>query len=183
MKVESVKTDALIPYAFNNKKHPDSQVDMIANSIREFGFNQPIVVDEDSIVLVGHGRLLAAKKLGLEEVPVYRAADLSEAQKKAYRILDNKLAGDAEWDFENIAIEFEQLIELGFDVADWGLEKLLPKMPESVEGQEFDESIADGVIASATFKVTIPVEDSDSFEQRLDEILQRFPTAKKEKKI
>ena len=76
----------LIPYEYNNKKHSDTQIDRIANSIKEFGFNQPIVVDENNIILVGHGRLLAARKLGLTKAPVLKRSGLTELQKKAYRV-------------------------------------------------------------------------------------------------
>lgn len=117
----------LIPYAFNNRKHTEQQIDRIANSIKEFGFNQPIVIDESNVVLVGHGRLAAALKLGLQEVPVVKIESLSEAKKKAYRILDNKLQNDSEWDFANIEMELEQLEGLGVELEPWGLENLLPK--------------------------------------------------------
>jgi DNA modification methylase len=131
MKVEEVELSRLIPYSFNNKKHPETQVDHIANSIKMVGWAQPIVCDEDFIVLVGHGRLAAAKKLGLEKAPVYQIKGLTEAQKKAYRILDNKLAADAEWDIDNIKIEIEALEDLGFDVDEWALRDLLPEEEEA----------------------------------------------------
>jgi len=115
MKITDVKTADLIPYAFNNRVHGEQQIDRIANSIKEFGFNQPIVIDESNIVLVGHGRLAAAQKLGLETVPVLKLESLTEAQKKAYRILDNKLAADSEWNFESLGLELGQLQELGFE--------------------------------------------------------------------
>ena len=81
----------LIPYEFNNRIHSVEQVERIARSIAEFGFNQPIVVDEQNTILVGHGRFLAAHKLGLKKVPCIKLTTLTDAQKRAYRILDNKL--------------------------------------------------------------------------------------------
>jgi ParB-like chromosome segregation protein Spo0J len=101
---------------------------MIANSIKEFGFNQPLVVDEDFIVLVGHGRLEAAQKLGLKKVPVYQIKGLSELQKKAYRILDNKLQNDSEWDIENLNLELNALQEMNFEFVEFGLDDLVKQL-------------------------------------------------------
>jgi len=124
MEIVQAKTADLIPYGFNNRDHSQQQVDRIANSINEFGFNQPIVVDEQNIVLVGHGRLEAAKKLGLEDVPVLKKIGLSETQKKAYRILDNKLQNDSTWNAESLQIELNLLSESLFDFQAYGLEDL-----------------------------------------------------------
>ena len=110
----------LTPYAKNAKKHPDDQVQHIANSIREFGFRQPIVVDADNVVVIGHGRLLAAKKLGLDAVPVVRADDLTEAQIKALRLADNK-TNESEWDFGLLDAELVDLA-LDFDMSDFGFD-------------------------------------------------------------
>lgn len=95
MKIEYLEPSKLIPYEFNNRRHDDQQIDRIANSIKEFGFTQPIVIDESNIILVGHGRWLAAQKLNLDKVPALIKSDLTETQKKAYRILDNKLQNDS----------------------------------------------------------------------------------------
>jgi hypothetical protein len=137
MEIQQVSTSSLIPYSLNNVKHPESQVDRIANSIKEFGFNVPIVVNGDNIVIAGHGRLLAAKKLGLDEVPVVRVENLTPAQEKAYRILDNKLTRDSEWDFENLAVEFDVLKDEGFDLEAWGLETLVQAVgPDAVDNSK-----------------------------------------------
>lgn len=178
MQVEYIATGRLIPYEFNNVKHPEAQVDRIANSISEFGFTVPIVVNKGNIVIAGHGRLLAAQKLGLQEVPVVRLENLSNTQEKAYRILDNKLARDSDWDFDNLGIEFDFLKDQGFDFSAWGLDNMIP---QPVIPKEYTEEIADGVQLETTFKLTIPIQDSDSFEERLDELLRQFPTASKQK--
>lgn len=132
--------DSIIPYEFNNRKHSELQVNRIANSIAEFGFNQPIVIDEANIVLVGHGRLLAARKLGLTKAPTYQILGLSEVKKKAYRILDNKLQNDSTWDFNNLELELGFLEDNGLDFETWGLEdlrKLFPiSEPETLEDDE-----------------------------------------------
>lgn len=114
----------LIPYEFNNRKHPEQQVERIARSIKEFGFNQPIVIDEENVVLVGHGRLYAAKKLGLDDVPVKVVKGLTDEQKRAYRILDNKLQNDSTWDFGNVELELGWLEDNGLDLEPWGLDEL-----------------------------------------------------------
>lgn len=144
IEIEQVSPNLLIEYAFNNRNHSQTQVDRIANSIKEFGFNQPIVVDEDNVVLVGHGRLAAAKKLGLELVPILKREGLSDAQKRAYRILDNKLQNDSEWNFENLKLEMELLEQADYPIEDWGLTDLSVLMPEhepTVEEDEFVEEI------------------------------------------
>ena len=110
----------LIPYSANAKKHPADQVQHIANSIREFGFRQPIVVDGDNVVVIGHGRLMAAKKLGLEAVPVVRADDLTDEQIRALRLADNK-TNESEWDFAELEAELAEL-EMDFDMSEFGFE-------------------------------------------------------------
>ena len=112
----------LTPYQRNAKQHPEKQVQHIANSIREFGFRQPIVVDADNVVVIGHGRLLAAKKLGLEYVPVVRADDLTEEQIKALRLADNK-TNESEWDFDLLDSELVD-IALDFDMSDFGFDEM-----------------------------------------------------------
>lgn len=146
MKIEQEKIENLIPYGFNNRIHSDEQVDRIANSIKEFGFNQPVVIDGSKIVIVGHGRLMAAKKLGLSTVPVVRKTDLTEAQIKAYRILDNKLQNDSEWELDNLQLELSNLEDLGFDLESFGLNELKdifpteePEVYEDDGGDELSE--------------------------------------------
>lgn len=124
MKIEQWPVSKLIPYLRNNRTHSQIQIDRIAASIKEFGFNQPVVVDESGIILVGHGRLLAAQKLELEKIPVIVLKNLSSKQKRAYRILDNKLQNDSAWDYVNLELELKSLHDEGLDFAPWGLEKL-----------------------------------------------------------
>ena len=138
MEILQAKTADLIPYGFNNRDHSQQQIDRIANSINEFGFNQPIVVDEQNIVLVGHGRLEAAKKLGLEDVPVLKKIGLSETQKKAYRILDNKLQNDSTWNTESLEIELAALEEADFDFGAFGLDEFAKLFSEEKTAKEDD---------------------------------------------
>jgi hypothetical protein len=131
---------SIIPYEKNNRKHNQTQVDRIAKSIKEFGFNQPIVIDEANVILVGHGRLEASKKLKLQEVPVLQLKNLTETQKKAYRILDNKLQNDSEWDFDNINLELDFLVENEFDLTEWGLDELRLGGDDEVVEDDFEET-------------------------------------------
>jgi len=110
------KISSIIPYARNSRTHSDEQIAQIAASINEWGFTTPILIDESGEVIAGHGRLLAAQRLGLEEVPTMTAAGWSDAQKKAYVIADNKLALNAGWDDEILKIEMQELGDLNFDL-------------------------------------------------------------------
>lgn len=115
-KVERRSVDSLIPYARNARTHSDEQVAQIAASIKEWGWTMPILADEDGGVIAGHGRIMAARKLGIDDVPVMVATGWSEAQKKAYVLADNKLTLNSDWDVGLLGAELEGLAELGFDV-------------------------------------------------------------------
>ena len=116
LKIEQRAIEALIPYARNSRTHSDAQVAQIAASIREFGFTNPVLIDKDGGIIAGHGRVMGARKLGLAEVPCIRLAHLTDAQKRAYIIADNKLALNAGWDEELLRLELEELDGLGFDL-------------------------------------------------------------------
>src|SRR3954462_10975902 len=113
--IEMWSIEHLIPYANNSKKHGAEQISQIAASITEFGFTIPVLAAEDGTIIAGHGRVLAAKKLGLEEVPVMVARGWSEAQRRAYTIADNKLTENGEWEEELLALELGDLRAEGFD--------------------------------------------------------------------
>lgn len=149
MKIENKKLENIIPYGFNNRIHNDTQIERIARSIKEFGFNQPIVVDEDGVILVGHGRLEAAKSLGLTDAPTLTIKNLSEEQKRAYRILDNKLQNDSAWNFENVELELKLLEESGFELEPWGLDDLQCLFPE--EELEVYEDEGGGELPDETY--------------------------------
>lgn len=107
---ELVDVEKLVPYHNNPKEHPEEQIDKIASSIKNYGFIQPIVTDKDNEVIIGHGRLQAAKKLDLEKVPVIKKDDLTESEAKALRLADNRIA-ETDWEQEKLAVELEQLTE------------------------------------------------------------------------
>lgn len=116
LRIERRSLDALIPYARNSRTHSDDQIAQIAASIHEFGWTNPVLVDGESGIIAGHGRVLAARKLGLTEVPVVELAHLTPAQRRAYVIADNKLAENAGWDFDVLAVELDELRDDGFDL-------------------------------------------------------------------
>lgn len=111
-----VSLSSLIPYARNSRTHSPEQVAQIASSMKEFGFTNPVLIDEHGGIIAGHGRVLAAQKLGIEEVPAIELSHLTETQKRAYVIADNKLALNAGWDDEMLRLEFDELKEAGFDL-------------------------------------------------------------------
>jgi hypothetical protein len=116
LNVEYRKVEALIPYARNPRTHAEAQIAKIAASIVEYGWTNPILVDGDNGIIAGHGRLAAARKLGLDQVPVIELAHLTVAQKRALVIADNRLALDAGWDEEMLALELAELSEAGYDL-------------------------------------------------------------------
>jgi len=115
LKIEYVATDDLIPYIHNSRTHSEAQIKQIAASIREFGFTNPILIDDEGTIIAGHGRVMAAKVLQLDQVPTITLGALSDAQRKAYVIADNKLALNAGWDTEVLLAEIESLQDLNFD--------------------------------------------------------------------
>ena len=115
-KIERRPIGSLIPYARNARTHSDAQIQQIAASMREWGWTNPVLVDEAGGIIAGHGRVLAAQRLQVSEVPVIVASGWTDAQKRAYIIADNKLALNAGWDNDLLALEFGELQELGFDL-------------------------------------------------------------------
>jgi DNA modification methylase len=122
MNMENVPTRALQPYAGNARTHSKKQIRQIAKSIKRFGFNNPVLVDDNLQIIAGHGRVAAAKLLGIQEVPTVRLSHLSDEDKRAYVLADNKLAENAGWDREILAIELQGLSDFGISVDDLGFE-------------------------------------------------------------
>jgi ParB-like chromosome segregation protein Spo0J len=116
LQIDYESVEALIPYAANSRTHSDAQVAQIAASIKEFGWTNPILIDGDNSIIAGHGRLMAARKLGMAEVPVIRIDHLTKAQQRALVIADNKLSLNAGWDEELLKIELQELDALKFDL-------------------------------------------------------------------
>lgn len=114
--IKYISIDKLLPYAMNSRTHSEEQINQVASSIKEFGFTNPVLVDEQNGIIAGHGRTLAAKKLGMDEVPTICLDGLTGAQKKAYVIADNQLALNAGWDMGALKLELESLQEMEFDI-------------------------------------------------------------------
>ena len=183
-KITMMLTEKVIPYAWNNRSHSQAQIDRIANSISQFGFNSAIVVSEDNVVLVGHGRLEAAKKLGLTHVPVLVKEGLTEPQKKAYRVIDNKMSDDSEWNLTNLELEIKSLQESGFVMEDFGLEEFDfgdgIDAEEEITPPELDDVGASG--GGSVIKLRVPGLDLEHFEPELDALLSKYDRITKEKR-
>jgi DNA modification methylase len=153
VQIKTVTVDKLIPYVRNSRTHSDAQIAQIAASIKEFGWTNPILVDAENGIIAGHGRLMAARKLGYKEVPVIELKDMTDTQKRAYVIADNQLALNAGWDFSLLSLEVADLKEndfdldlLGFDAKE--LEKLLE--PEEVEGLTDEDEVPETPVEPKT---------------------------------
>tara|TARA_R110002050_G_scaffold81742_7_gene175019 strand:- start:4709 stop:5857 length:1149 start_codon:yes stop_codon:yes gene_type:complete len=145
MKIEMINIDNVKPYE-NNPRNNAISIDKVADSIREFGFRQPIVVDEDMTILAGHTRLLASKQLELKEVPIHIADGLTNSQKKAYRIMDNKSAEDSEWDMNLLNLEMKDLMDDGYNLNLTGftpeqLEALSVLTESTLEGETDEDDL------------------------------------------
>ena len=117
IKIQYKKINELIPYINNSRTHSPEQIAQIAASIKEFGFTNPILLDAQNGIIAGHGRLQAARMLEMKEVPTIELSDLTETQKKAYIIADNKLALNANWDIELLGVEISSLKDAGFEIS------------------------------------------------------------------
>lgn len=143
--ITQIEIDKLIPYVNNAKKHSDEQVAKIAASIREFGFVSPVLIDKENNIIAGHGRVMAARKLGLEKVPCVFVEGLTDAQRKAYILADNRLGELADWDMELVGVELESLEADGFDtdLTGFDIDNVLDgyKPPIEVEQDEIPEEV------------------------------------------
>jgi len=143
------KTGELIPYINNSRTHSEQQVQQVAASIKEFGFTNPILIDEDSGIIAGHGRLQAAQMMGMDEVPTITLEGLTEAQRKAYVIADNKLALNSGWDDELLKVELEILSDLDFDLDILGWD-VLPDFKGEVDYSILDDDDLDDELEGMT---------------------------------
>lgn len=131
LKIEYVDINSIKPYE-NNPRHNEEAIPYVMNSIKEFGFKNPIIIDKNNVIIAGHTRLESAKRLGMNEVPIIHAVDLTDEQIKAFRLADNKVSEQAGWDFELLD---EELNDLNMDMEEFGFEKL-----ESIDLDSFFEA-------------------------------------------
>lgn len=159
--------DSLIPYARNSRTHSEAQVAQIAASIKEFGFTNPVLTDGENGIIAGHGRVLAARELGMKDVPVIELGRLTDAQRKAYVLADNKLALNAGWDYDLLRTELSELDDAGFDLAligfsDTELSSIAGDVPEQESGSELSSGME--------YRIIVGCRD----ENQQTELLDRF---------
>lgn len=171
IKIVYKNVDELIPYV-NNPRNNEGAVDAVASSIKHFGFKQPIVIDSKNEIVAGHTRLLASKKLGLKEVPVIIADDLNDTQIKAFRLADNKVAELANWDWELLDVEIEELeeMDLDFELSDFGFEDDSFDMSYIDELNEEGLSMTRGDNDHFTMSLTFPIEKEQLINDYINEV-------------
>ena len=164
MKIETLSTASLVPYARNAKRHEPAQISKLCGSIREFGFNNPVLIDKDNGIIAGHGRIMAAQSLGLETVPCIRLGHLSDTQRRAYILADNRLAEiGGGWDEEMLKLELGDLIEddinfesIGFSAGE--LEDFLQSASTPDTGAQMSEETQNEYLNGGVKKFEIYVE-------------------------
>lgn len=176
-RVERRNVADLIPYARNARTHSDEQVGQIAASIREWGWTTPVLVDEAGMIIAGHGRVMAAQRLGIATVPVMVAKGWSDAQKRAYVLADNKLALNAGWDAELLKVEIGDLDDAGFDLALTGFDgdelvAITADVPDNAALGGLD-GFGNNTIANMT--IVVPADEADDLKSRLKEIAANAP--------
>lgn len=176
--IKEMETSQLKPYKNNSRIHDEKQVEQISASIEKFGFTQPILIDENNIVLAGHGRLMAAQKLGLSKVPVIVLDDLSEAQKKAYVIADNKIGQNSKWNNEVLRIEIEDIAKDGFDVGILAFnDKEMTKLFDEFADVKIDD-FADDTPENPKIMIECRKDDIYTLVDQINELLEQFKDAK-----
>ena len=136
LKIKYMAVSELIPYENNAKLHPEQQIDQIVHSIKEFGFNDPIAIWRDNVIIEGHGRLIAAQRIGMDQVPVVRLDDLTDEQRKAYTLIHNKLTMNSDFDAEILSLELAGIDEI--DMSEYGFDLDELEEPDEIFEDEFE---------------------------------------------
>jgi ParB-like chromosome segregation protein Spo0J len=173
--IEYIKTEKLIPYARNSRIHSETQIQQIAASIKEFGFLSPCIIADDNMIIAGHGRIQGASLLGMKDVPCIKAKHLSEAQRKAYCLVDNRLnETGGGWDKDMLKIEIEELtLELDFDLEPVGFS--VEEIESLLRVDDFKPDLPDNdkEPSAMTYKLIIECEDDVSKQALFDELKER----------
>jgi len=170
LSVEYKATGELIPYVNNSRTHSEEQVQQVAASIKEFGFTNPILIDDEGGIIAGHGRLLAAQLCGIAEVPTITLEGLTEAQRKAYVIADNKLALNAGWDYEALKLEIET-ISSDFDITKLGFDD--NELANLIDGLEQDAVELKEDSYSSVYNIVVNCTDENHQERVFNELQQK----------
>lgn len=171
----------LIPYARNSRTHSEEQVLQIAASIKEFGFTNPVLIDRDGGIIAGHGRVMAARKVGMDQVPTIELVHLTETQKRAYIIADNKMALNSGWDNELLAVEFAELSNEGFDLSLIGFsDKDLSLIFDETKHIDIENINANKEEKNETINITVQCDIEYSLDviDRLNLICKEIPRVK-----
>lgn len=169
-KIEVRPIDKLVPYARNPRSHSEEQISQIAASIREFGWTNPVIVDDKGMILAGHGRVLAAERLGITQVPVIEVRHLTDEQKRAYVLADNKIAENSVWDSLLLTTEISELVDIGADLFSAGFDdeeinRILGTKP--VLREETQELRPKKFIRAL---VSVPIECADEAKPLMDQL-------------
>jgi ParB family transcriptional regulator, chromosome partitioning protein len=168
LEIQYIATDKLIPYINNSRTHSEAQIHQITASIVEFGFTNPVLIDEKGMIIAGHGRIEAAKVLGIDEVPTITLKGLTETQRKAYIIADNKLALNAGWDIDALSIEINQLSDLDFDLDILGFD--IQELASILDGEILEGTELSEESYSEIFNIVIECKDEEEQEKTFNRL-------------
>jgi ParB-like chromosome segregation protein Spo0J len=164
--IEYLPTSELLPYARNARRHSVKQIGQISASILEFGFLNPVIIDKNGTIVAGHGRVMAAQQLAIDKLPCIRAEHLTDAQRRAYTIVDNQLALNSDWDNELLKIEIDELRDLEFDLDLLGFDKLPEFIPDLPDDDDEKNTAAKMVL-------TVQFDNMDDLETLFEELNDR----------
>jgi ParB-like chromosome segregation protein Spo0J len=177
LKYELTDIESLVPYVRNARVHTDAHIAQIAGSIREFGFNIPVLIDSKRNIIAGHGRVMAARKLGMTEIPVVIADHLTDSQRRAFILADNKIHDNSTFDYETLQLEIDELKEAGFELKLAGFEEfeLDIQYSENTWDSDIDLGDRDGVNLDGipcVIRVEVKVDSGDQTRQLIKELLE-----------
>lgn len=175
-KVELIAIHDIKPYGLNNKNHPPEQIRVLMNMITEFGFTDPILVDENNVIICGHGRVLACQELQFTKIPAYKVVDWSEAQKKAFRIGHNKVSDLADYNVDNIKFDLQELRDLEYDldltaipIAD------IDRMLADIDNDDSEEMLPPTIAKPKTSRIMLDCleDDAAAIKDKIEQMLQQ----------